>query len=225
MSDLQARFEALRQEMVAQFERTAAVENHGLMYTLLGWEHMLTCTVSHYLLAVAVGQSAYWPYVVLWLGQIFAALATIKLVTGRPQVEESPLEPLNKRIWTMFIFLCINVAVLNVVAGQAIFVFLPTLAVLSAFGFTFLTTVVSWRFTLAGLALSVTGILMASFPEQGFLLYGAGWLLVLQTLGILCWRKRRHWLAQPAGSVSPAPANAPLASAGRSAGSASAPTG
>lgn len=195
MSDLKARYQILRGEMIDQFEKTAAVENHWLMYTLLGWEHFGTCALSHYLLEAAVVQSR-WQYVLIWLIQILVAIATIKGVTGRLRVEESPLEPINKRIWIMFLFLCISVAVLNVVAGQPIFVFMPALAVLSSFGFTVMTTLFSRRFMMAGLAMFVTGMLMAWFPRYGFPLYGAGWLVVLQTIGLIFLRKRKRWLAE-----------------------------
>ncbi len=194
--DLQARYVALHREMVAQFERTAAVENHWLMYTLLGWENLTACGLSHYLLTGPIGQTARWPYVVMWLVQIVIAIATIKLVTGRQRIEESPLEPINKRVWVMFLFLCINVAVLNVIAGYEVFVFLPVLAVLSSFGFTVMTAVMSPRFMAAGLGMFATGIVMARFPEHGFLIYGAGWLVILQTMGIIFLRKRERWLAE-----------------------------
>lgn len=192
-TSLQARYRSLHREMVAQFEQVAAVENHWLMYLLLGWEILATCAVSHYFLRVEALQVR-WPYVVLWLGQIFVAIGTIKLVTGRPVLEESPLEPINKRIWLMFMFLCINVAVLNVVAGHPIFVFLPVLAVLSSFAFTVMTALISPRFTLAGIVMFVTGILIARFEEYGFLIYGLGWFLILEVLGLLFLVKRRQWL-------------------------------
>lgn len=192
-ADLKTRYAALHREMVEQFERTAAVENHWLMYTLLGWEHLVTCSICYYFVQV-MGLQARWPYVVLWLAQIFVAIGTVKLVTGRPRVEESPLEPINKRIWLMFLFLCINVAVLNVLADQPIFRFLPALAVLSSFGFTAMTTLFSRRFAVAGLTMFGTGILIARFPEYGFLIYGAGWLVVLQTLAVIFFRKRKRWL-------------------------------
>ena len=193
-SNLQDRYRALHREMLDQFERTAALENHWLFYTLLGWENLAACGLSHYMMGLDWMRELHWPYVIVWLVQIAVAVATIKLVSGRPQVEESPLEPINKRIWTMFILLCINVAVLNVLADRRIFVFMPALAVLSSFGFTIMTTIISHRFMAAGLVMFVTGILMAKFPSYGFLIYGTGWLLVLQTLGIIFLQKRRRWL-------------------------------
>ena len=192
-ADLQSRFESLHREMVDQFERTAAVENHWLIYGLLGWEHLAACGVSHYLVQVKELQEPRWLYVVVWLVQIFVALATIKLISGQPRTEESPIEPINKRIWTMFLFLCINIAVLNVVAGQPIFVFMPALAALSSFCFTFMTSLISRRFMAAGLVMFASGILMAKFQTYAFLIYGAGWLVVLQTLSAILWRRRSVW--------------------------------
>jgi hypothetical protein len=193
-ADLKSRYAALHREMVEQFERTAAVENHWLMYLLLGWEYLTTCAVSHYLLEVLRVQVR-WPYAAVWLTQIVVAAATARLVTGRPQVEESPLEPINRRLWLMFQLLCINVAVLNIVSGQPSFAFLPALAVLSSFGFTVLTTVISRRFMVAGLTMFVTGVLMAVFPAYRFLIFGGGWLLILQSLAVVFLLKRQKWLA------------------------------
>jgi hypothetical protein len=195
--DLSSRYEALHHEMVDQFERTAAVENHWLIYALLGWEHLAACGISHYLVQVKELQQPRWMYVIVWLVQIFVAVATIKLISGRPPTAESPIEPINKRIWTMFLFLCINIAVLNVVAGQPIFVFMPALAALSSFGFTFMTSLISRRFMAAGLVMFATGILMAKFRSYEFLIYGAGWLVVLQTLSVILWRRRQVFSEEP----------------------------
>jgi hypothetical protein len=69
---------------------------------------------------------------------------------------------------------------------------MPALATLSSFGFTFVTTLISRRFTAAGLAMFVTGVLMAKFREYQFMIYGAGWLVVLESLSaVLLLRKRK----------------------------------
>ncbi|MCS6976392.1 MAG: hypothetical protein NZM31_05200 [Gemmatales bacterium] len=194
---LKERYAAIHREMIEQFERTAAAENHWLMYMLLGVEMMAACAISHYFVEVLELQEGYrWAYVVLWIGQILLAIGTVKLVTwfGRP-TEESPLEPMNKRLWLMFIFLSINIAVLNVLTGLPVFVFLPTLAALSSMAFTALASFVSRRFGLAGLWMFLVGIVTARYPDYGFLIYGAGWFLLLQVLGIVFLLKRRRWLA------------------------------
>jgi hypothetical protein len=192
--DLQDRFQLLHREMVEQYERTAAVENHWLIYALLGWEHLLACCASHYLLQVKRVQEPRSLYVAIWLVQILVAWGTIYSICSRQRTEESPLEPLNHRIWTIFIFLCINVAVLNVVSGEPIFAFMPVLATLSSFAFAFVTTFISRRFTAAGLTMFVTGVLMARFRDYEFLIYGVGWLVVLETLSLTLWLRRGRWI-------------------------------
>lgn len=192
-TDLQTRHESLHCEMVEQLERTVAVENHWLLYTLLGWQHLATCSISHYLLEILHLQTR-WPYALLWLVQIVGAIALYKVITRGPQSGESPLGPVNRRVWVLFMILAINVAALNVLAGQPLFVFMPAWAGLSSFAFTVMTTFISRRFMPAGVAMFVTGILMAVFPTYGFLIYGCGWLLVLQSLGIVFLLRRKLWL-------------------------------
>ncbi len=193
--DIHTRYAHLQQEMIQQLEQTAVVENHGLLYVLLGWEHLLACALSHYFVEVLHLQRPYrWPYLVLWLAWAALALGTIRLVRRPMQAEPSPLLSLSLRIWAMFFLLCGNVVMLNVTAGLPVFVFLPALATLASFAFTFMTVLVSRRFLGAIAVMFATGMAIARLPEYGFLIYGAGWLLVLQTLGMLLWRKRRSYL-------------------------------
>ena len=62
--------------------------------------------------------------------------------------------------------------------------------------------------------LFVTGILIARYPQLGFLIYGAGWFVVLQVLGVLFLLKRRNWL--PLASTSPPLSAAPSTRSGSS---------
>jgi hypothetical protein len=99
------------------------------------------------------------------------------------------------RVGTAFLFLSCNVAVLNVIAGLPVFTFLPVLATLSSFAVLVLAALLSRRLMAGALVLFISGILIAYFPAYGFLIYGAGWLLVLQTIGVVLYRKRRRLLA------------------------------
>ena len=194
-SDIGARYAALHREMVEQVERAAAMESHWLLYTLLGWEHALTCAVSYYLVEVArLGEPHRWVYGALWLGQLGVALATIRLVRGRSAIAEAPLRRIINRVGGIFLLLCGNVAMLNATAGLPVFVFLPVLATLSSFAFLVLACLISRRFLLCALGMFAAGALMARFPAYGFLIYGGGWLAVLQTVAFVLWRKRNRWL-------------------------------
>jgi hypothetical protein len=198
---LRDRYAALHREMLEHLERAAARENYWLFCTLLGWEHLATCAASYYLVEVARVQAPHrWVYVVLWLAQTVIALTTFRLLRGRAGGEDSPLRPLVGRVWMVFLLLCVNVAMLNVALGLPVFTLLPVLATLSSFAFLMLSALLSRRFVGAALVMWVTGILMARFPAYGFLLYGSGWLIILQRLGMVFRRRQRHWLArEPVG--------------------------
>jgi len=188
--------------MVDQLERTIALENHWLIYTLLGWEHLATCMVSYFLVETAQLQYPHrWAYGVLWLVQILLAAATVKLIRGQPTIEESPYKPIINRLWLTFLILCCNVAGLNVIAGLPVFTFLPVLATLSSFAFLVLAGLLSRHFLFAALVMFVSGSFMARFPNIGFPIYGGSWLLVLQSLGIIFLVRRKRFLPTPVSPV------------------------
>jgi hypothetical protein len=190
---LPMRHAALHAEMVRQFERSVALAGHWILYVFLGFEHLGACVGSYSL--QAAGVRLRWPYALLWLFQTGVALGAINLARAWGRVEVSPLQRYVSRTWIIFLLLCWNVAILNVLAGQPVFVFLPVLATLSSFAFLVLTSFLSRRFLPAALTMWVTAGLIARFPQYGFLLYGTAWLLVLETLGVVFFRKQRRWRA------------------------------
>jgi hypothetical protein len=201
-ASLAARSAALHQEMIEQYERFLAAGNHWTLYAFLGVEHMGICAGSYYLQSV-LGVQSPWPYFFLWLAQVGVGLAAITLADARTPVAKSPLERPVRGTWTAFILLCWGVAALNVLAGHPVFLFLPVLATLSSFAFLVLSSLLSRRFIIAALAMCVTGGLIAHFPDYGFLIYGAGWLVVLEGLAVIFFRKRQLW--QPDASPEGAP--------------------
>jgi hypothetical protein len=203
-SDLSVRYAALHEEVVAQYERHEAVGSRWALYTFLAWEHLAACTASYWLAEVA-GVRSPWPFGLLWVVQLAVALGAVTLARARTRADKSPLQRHVARTWTIFLLLCWNVALLNVLAGQPVFVFLPVLATLSSFAFLVLASFLSLRFVAAALVLCVTGGLIARFPAYGFLLYGAGWLVVLQGLGVVFYRKRRRWLSGATLPAAPLP--------------------
>jgi hypothetical protein len=201
-TDLQARYAQLHRDMVEQLERIVAAENHWLIYTLLGWEHLATCLLSHYFVeGLHLQYPQRWPYLVLWCAQLLVTVATVRLVRGRPRLAASPLQPLINRVWAIFFFLACDVVVLNVTADLPVFTFLPVLGTLSSFAFLVLAALVSGRFLAAALVMFASGILIAHFPHYGFLIYGGGWLLVLQSLGVVFRLRQQRWLTSRCGMV------------------------
>jgi hypothetical protein len=190
---LPPRYAALHGEMVRQYERSVALGGHWVLYVLLGFEHLAACVGSYSL--QAAGVRLRWPYALLWLVQSGVALGAVNLARAWGRVKDSPVQRTVSRTWIIFLLLCWNVAILNVLAGQPVFVFLPLLATLSSFAFLVLTSFLSRRFLAAALTMWVTAGFIARFPEYGFLLYGTAWLLVLEALGVVFFLKQRRWRA------------------------------
>ncbi len=207
-TNLADRYQALQEEMVEQYERYVALGGHWALYFLLGWLHLAACVASFYLVEEA-GVRLRWPFVLLWAVQTAVALGAINLFRWRTPGEASPLQRHVNRTWIVFLVLCWNVAILNVLAGEPVFVFLPVLATLSSFAFLVLASFLSRRFGLAALVMWVSGGLIARFPAYGFLIYGSAWLVVLQGLAVVFYYKRRRWLPVRAAEASP-PARADL---------------
>jgi hypothetical protein len=190
---LSARYEALHGEVLKQFERSVALAGHWVLYVFLGVEHLAACVAS-YAMQQAEVRLRVW-YALLWLIQTGVALGAIRLAQTRARADGSLLQRYVNRTWIIFLLLCWNVAVLNVLARQPVFVFLPLLATLSSFAFLVLTALLSRRFLPAALVMWVTAGLIARLPQYGFLLYGTAWLLVLEALGVVFFLKQRHWRA------------------------------
>jgi len=193
-TELKNRYQALHQELLDHLERGMAAENYWLIFLLLGWELMLTCAISHYLVEVVKLQSPRWPYLVLWSVQLLVSLATMRAIEARSKAEESCYGALVSRLGAIFIILCWNVVGLNVLLGCQVFTLLPVLATLSSFFFLTLAAVFTPKFIAAALMLFATGTAIALYPHYGFLLYGTGWLIVLETMAVLFRRRQKHWL-------------------------------
>lgn len=193
LPDLTEQHAELHAALLTRLEETAARENHGLIYTLLGWEHLGACVLTNYLIEVVRLEHPHrWPYLLPWVAWIFLALATVRLVRGAVPEGRSPLGVMLFRTWLIFFLLCGNVVALNLAAGLPLLVFLPVLATLSSFALSLLTALVSRRFLPAVLLMIATGLAIARFPEYGFAIYGVSWLVILQTLGWVLLRRRRQ---------------------------------
>jgi hypothetical protein len=198
-SDLQARYDALRQEMIEQIRRTAALEGHWLFYTLLAWEFCGAYVLNHF--CVYVWEVGSRPLLmVIKIAQFAIAVAMYFAIVGRKRLPRTPFERWNRDLWLIFILLCAYVEILNILADHKLYTMLPAVPALAAFAFSMLTRMFSKKFMLAGNFFVIVGVLMVLFPEYALLIYGSGWLVVLQTVGVWYLRDRKRWLD---GATSP----------------------
>jgi hypothetical protein len=200
-TDLKSRYQAIHRELLDHLERGMAAENYWLIFLLLGWELMLTCAFSHYLVEVVKLQSPRWAYLVLWSVHLLISVATMRVIEARSKAEESSYGTLVSRLGAIFIILCWNIVGLNVLMGSPVFALLPVLATLSSFFFLTLAALFTPKFVAAALLLFATGTGIALYPHYGFLIYGAGWLVVLETMAVIFRRRQRRWLLRPSPNV------------------------
>jgi hypothetical protein len=198
-SDLQARYDALRLEMVQQSQRTAALEGHWLFYTLLGWQFFAAYALNHCCVQLWDVQSR-WVLLAIKVTQFGLAVVTYFAVVGRKRIERSPLERPSRGLWLIFILICAYVEILNILAGNQLYVLLPAFPALASLTFAVMTRLFSKKFMLAGNFMLVVGVLMVLLPTYALVLYGAGWLVILQALGLWFLRDRRRWLAEAKGT-------------------------
>ena len=206
-SDLQARHDALRHEMVDHARRTAALEGHWLFYTLLAWQ-FFAAYVLNFCCVYLWDVHSRWVLMAIKVTQFAIAVAMYFAIVGRKRILRSPLERTNRDVWLIFILLCAYVEILNILANHDLYTLLPTLAALAAFAFAMLTRMFPRKFMLAGNFMIVVGVLMAVFDKYALLLYGGGWLVILQTLGVWFWRDRRNWLSDTVQTSATPPARA-----------------
>ncbi len=192
-SDLQSRCDALRREMVEQARKVAALENHWLFYSLLGWQFFIFYFLNFGCVHLWNLQSR-WILLVIKVAQFGLAVATYFAIVRRNRVERSPLERPNRDLWLIFILLCAYVDILNIVADHPLYTMLPAFTGLAAFAFAVMTRVFTKKFMLAGNFMVIVGLLMVAFPTYALLIYGSAWLIILQTLGVWFWMDRKRWL-------------------------------
>ncbi len=91
----------------------------------------------------------------------------------------TPLAGVLARIWATFLILSFNVASLNTLTGWAIDWFKPVWATLSTFGFATTAYVTNLWFFVPAVQMYFTGLAMALFPNDSYLIYGMSWWATL----------------------------------------------
>jgi hypothetical protein len=190
---------------VAEFRQVALADRWAIGLVAIGWVHLGTFLTCH--IMFRSGNLAPPPYLALWVLE-FAAVFTLlrRMVTGNGRHPAPPLVGLLARVWITFLILGFSVASLNNLTGRPPDWFKPVWGTLSTFGFAMMAWLVSLWFLLPAVQMSLTGALMARFPDDAYLIYGISWWVVLHLLALVLELLRRNANAQdevgPATSLS-----------------------
>jgi hypothetical protein len=181
---------AWKSALVVDLERVALRDRWGLALMVVGWIHL-----GFFL----VNQAFYTPdssratlSLALWAAELFAALATIRLVAGPGWHRSSPLGGLIVRVWGTFLLVSFNVVSLNTLTGWTLDWFKPVWATLSIFGFMMMAYLVSFKFFYLAALMYFTGLIMVRYPGLNYLIYGLSWWAALQAIGLSLERRRRR---------------------------------
>jgi hypothetical protein len=128
-------------------------------------------------------------YPVLWLLELAAVLAFLRMSLGRGWIRSSSAINLVAKLWTTFLILSFNLVTLNSFTGFELAWYKPVWATLSTFLFASLAWAFSPWFFVPAVQMWATGLLMVNFPDWGFLIYGVSWWLALMGIAIHLRRK------------------------------------
>lgn len=176
-----------------QFRALAVQRRWGPALVLVGWLHLAAFSLCYYL-TVGCNYHESAGYLAIWVTELLTAWAIFRLCAGpRPAHQPvSPLEQFVRRVWITYFILAFNLGTLNTLRGNHLFEFFPAMASLASFGFLMMTVTISGRFFLAVLIMFSSGLLMAAYLLDAYLIFALAWWVVLNAIGLpLCRRKQR----------------------------------
>ncbi len=180
----------LREE-ARELGRIAVQERWGLVLTAIGWLH-LAVFLSSYALARS-GDETPLHYMGPWIGEAVLTAWILRRGLVRPGQRTEPLPGLFAlvvRIWVTFLIVALNTVSLNRLTGLDHVWFRPVLASLSTFAFAMMAWLLHYGFFGPAVLMSLSGLLMARFPEHAYLFYALGWWISLNGIGLTLERKR-----------------------------------
>ncbi|MFO0892180.1 MAG: hypothetical protein U0790_23960 [Isosphaeraceae bacterium] len=149
----------------------------------VGWIHLfcfLGCQAAY---DPSIGTDLRHP--LLWLTELVAVLYLLRNVLGKGWIRSSSALNLIAKFWTTFLILSFNLVTLNAITGFELAWFKPVWATLSTFLFASLAWLFTPWFFIPAVQMWASGVLMVSFPEWCFLIYGVTWWIALTA--IACW--------------------------------------
>ena len=207
----------LRASWVADLDRVARRDRWGRAILAIGWVHLAFFGGCH--LMHEAGDRREWHYVLAWLAEIAAVVATMAILAGPGWIRSTPLAGIVGRIWGTVLILSFNLASMNSLMGLDHEWFKPVLCTLASFGFMMMAYLVHRAFFLSAVQMYFTGLIMVAFPRQSYLIHGLSWWLGLMVVGgSMEMHRRRSGLRHEVYTVQvgpPATTVRPILSTGR----------
>ena len=179
---------------VADLARVAARDRWGLGLMAVGWVHLAIFLACH--LLYAAGDRAESHVLPLWGLDLGAAILILRRTLVKPGGGPSPtLLRLLVRVWVTFLIVAFSAATLNSLVGFETDWFKAAWANLATFGFAMMAWILHLGFLIPAVQMSLTALLIARYPDFGYLIYGASGCLALNGVGLAL--ERRGALGRP----------------------------
>ncbi len=174
---------------VAELRRVAIRDRWGLGLMAIGWVHFATFLTCHIL--YRSGDLRPPKYLLLWAIEGVVVIVLIRrMVTSNGRHLPPPMVGLLARVWITFLLMAFSVVSMNNLTQMPPEWFKPVWGTLSTFGFAMMAWLVSLWFLVPAILMSLTGILMANFTSDAYLIYAVSWWLVLQGVALVIERSR-----------------------------------
>jgi hypothetical protein len=181
---------ALLRRVVGQARDDTALQNWGVIWMVHAFTNGGAFAATNVLMDRGVRSP--WPFVALWSGVLAFNIPAIFVLKARTAGARTFIETQIWAIWLSFIGAVALTAIVNHVSGFAPFVMGPVIAVLSAFAFAMMGSVMGRAWYGAAAVFGAGALAMAALPEKQFYLLGALWGAGQFTGGMLLDRARRR---------------------------------
>lgn len=178
-----------KERMLLGWRESAQRDRWSVVLPAIGWIHLAFFIICQWLYSRGDRSPIRFP--ALWFAELVCVAAAIRAIAGPGWSKRSPIAGFAVRVWCTFLILSFNVASLNTLTGFGVDWFKPVWATLSTFGFASMAYITTPWFFVPAVQMYFTGLLMASFPQYNYIIYGLSWWLALNLIGATVHRLAR----------------------------------
>lgn len=158
----------------------------------IGALHMVACVACHMLYCYVTLEA--WPYLLVWSIQLALNLVVLRRLLGKGWVKSTPLVGVLARVWATFLIISFSVTSYSEISsGQANAFnwFKPAWCSLSCFAWAVTAWLANGWFVLAAVWTWAMGWAMIFRIQDAYLIYGAGWAVLLWIIAGVLRREQR----------------------------------
>ena len=175
----------------------AQAQRLGVGLIIVGWIHLILFGICE--LLFLRGDRAAVHFLPLWFLDVVLAFLILRSRIPRSAMRGSHGSGrIAIRVWLTFAILCFTSASLNSVTGFAIDWFKISWSILSTFAFATMAWIFHIAFLIPAVQMSLTGLLIAAYPDHAYAIFGVSWLIALNALGIYVERHDRSGISRAA---------------------------